>query len=192
MSAVTLAGAALAAGGAASAQPAPQGSRPAAEMTREQVQARAAEAFARLDLNRDGKLDQGDRQARQKAVFDRVDADHNGAITQAEFSAVREQRREAAGDRQAQSAGQRRDDGVQARGQRGPGGPGPMARGPRNQGVPGARADGNNDGTVTPTEFAAAALERFERADANKDGKVTRAERRTRQMRGAGPARNAG
>jgi Ca2+-binding EF-hand superfamily protein len=178
---VALTGAALTAASAVFAQNAPAPAAPArgaAEMTRDQAQARAAEAFGRLDRNRDGKLDLADREVaqaeRQKAAFDRADADHNGAISYAEFTASRDQRGERAGGRR----GDRR---------------GPMARG-RGNGARLTQADTNKDGAVTREEFAAQMLQRFDRADSNKDGKVTRDERRDafRGMRGPGRAPAAG
>jgi hypothetical protein len=155
---LTLAGAALAAAGVAAAQPA----EPAGvsnEIVREQVQTRAGQAFDRLDRNRDGRLDQGDRQARQQAMFERLDADHNGAISPAEFAAVRE--------RLTERRGQLRDRFERPGGRRGPG---PMAGAPRGGAGLGAQADANRDGTLTRDEVAAAALARFDRGDANHAG----------------------
>ena len=63
-----------------------------ADMTRAQAQTMAAEHFAKMDANGDGKLDQSDRAARQAKMFDRIDADHNGAISRDEFAAMHGQR----------------------------------------------------------------------------------------------------
>ena len=169
---LSLAGlAAFGVAGAAYAQADNAGAPARAPLTRAQVQERTAERFGRMDANDDGVLNQADREARQKAMFDRIDADHNGAISFAEFSAQRENRAEARGERREQRADRR-----------GPGGPGP--RGMRG-GPEGPRAaDADKDGTVTQAEFTGAALARFDRADANKDGTITREERRG--MRGEG------
>ncbi|MEO6152399.1 MAG: EF-hand domain-containing protein [Croceibacterium sp.] len=178
---LTLASAALVGSAAAQAQPAtPAGVAP--EITRDQVQTRAAAAFDRLDRNRDGKLDPADRSAnraeRQKALFDRIDTDHNGSVTYAEFAAVRDQR---GGARQAGGAVLRR--GAMARG---PGGRMAMRRGGGQQ--IGAMADANKDGAITREEFAAAMLQRFDRVDTDHDGKVSPDERRggMRGLRGPG------
>lgn len=133
-------------------------------MTRAQVQERTAEAFARMDLNKDGVLSQADREAREKAMFERIDADHDGAVTFAEFNAQRDQRAD----------------------RRGPGGP----RAARGMGRGMARgADADRDGTVTQAEFSGAALARFDRADANKDGKISGDERRGMRHLERGPGR---
>ena len=65
-----------------------------ADMTRAQAQTMAAEHFAKMDANGDGKLDTADRAARQAKMFDRIDADHNGSISRDEFAAKRGERRE--------------------------------------------------------------------------------------------------
>lgn len=145
--ALGLALAATAVAGAAYAQHAGKG----ASVTRAEAQTRAEQQFARLDANRDGKLDQTDRTARRAAMFDRIDADHNGQISRAEFDA-----------HHAGGPGMHRAH----RGGRGMGaGAGPMA-------------EARKDGAVTQAEFTSAALQRFDRADANKDGTVTAEERR--------------
>lgn len=172
------AGALIGAGGVAHAQ-----AEEAPALTRAQVEQRSAEAFARIDANGDGVLNQADRaarrqerfarldadgsgevdnadrEARRKAAFARLDADGSGAISFEEFSAVRERR-----------------------------GPGPVARF-------GARAaDTDRDGTVTQAEFASAMLARFDRLDANKDGTIGADERRAprRMMRRERRQRDAG
>ena len=117
-------------------------------------EARRQERFARLDADRDGELGPADREARRKAAFDRLDADRSGGISFEEFTALREQRQEARGER------------------------------PGRRGRPGlARAaDTNRDGTVTQAEFASAALARFDRVDVNKDGTIGADERPARRM----------
>ena len=160
---------------------------PREPLTRSEVEQRSAEAFARMDANKDGKLDQADREARQqerlarrdansdgqvneadraarqKSMFDRVDADHNGSISFEEFAAVRDQRQDQ-------------------RAERGPRGDGPRfgRRGPDRGGMARA-ADTNRDGTITQAEFASAALARFDRVDVNKDGTISADERPARR-----------
>lgn len=129
--------------------------------TRAEMQAQAAQRFARLDANKDGKLDQADRAARRAAMFDRIDADHNGQISRAEFDAPRGPM--AAGEG-------RRGQGGRVMGMHHRGG----TMGGRMMG-PGADAD--KDGAITQAEFTAAAQQRFDRADTNHDGQVTREER---------------
>jgi hypothetical protein len=143
-----------------------------ADMTRAQVQANAAERFAKMDVNGDGKLDTADRAARQAKAFDRIDADNNGAISRDEFAARR-------GERAARQ-------GVQA-GRHGMGGadmPGHRMGGKRggHGGMRGGMgmakaADTNNDGAISQAEFTAGALKRFDGADADRNGTVTQAER---------------
>lgn len=163
-------------------------------ITRAEAQARATELFAKLDVNKDGKLDKADRelmhQQRREKMFAKLDTNGDGSISKAEFMA---------------------DRGPEGRG---PGGPGPdgmdgppppppggehdgmrpgmhggkMGRGghhggpgrfggPRGGMMMEKQADTNNDGAVTQAEFVAAALKRFDAQDTNHDGKVTTEER---------------
>jgi hypothetical protein len=50
-----------------------------------QAKERADKMFARLDTNKDGKLDDADAKMMADARFDRVDANHDGYITKDEF-----------------------------------------------------------------------------------------------------------
>lgn len=199
--------AALAFAGAAcaQAQAAPAGSerdrREARTETRAEAQARAEAMFARLDVNKDGKLDRADREARRQerrsALFDRLDADKDGAISKAEFMADRgpggdrggahpegDMPRppggpEASGDRPA-------PDHAERRGRHG------GLHGDMKRRMPGfGRGDGDRDGSVARSEFVAAALQRFDAIDTDKDGKVTPEERRAAhdRMRAAWQAR---
>ena len=155
-----LAGAAvLAASGAALAQ-----DRPArhVEMTRAAAQEHAATAFARMDANSDGKIDDADRDARQKVRFDRIDADDNGALSYEEFAAQHEKRAGRGDGPEGHRMGMRGMRGGAMRGLRG-------------------NADANSDGTLTQAEFTAAALARFDAADADKNGTVTAAERKAQR-----------
>jgi hypothetical protein len=133
-----------------------------AAMTRAQAQTKSTEMFAHMDVNKDGKLDTADRDARMGEKFDTMDADKNGQLSRAEFMAAHQDRM---GDGNATS---------------GHGGRHGMHHGHGGMmKMMAMKADSNNDGAVSQAEFAAAAMQRFERADTNKDGQVTREERRT-------------
>lgn len=151
---------------------------PRGNTTRAEAQAHALEMFAKMDANKDGKLDHVDRAAHQGEMFDHLDANKDGSISREEFLAAHS---------------------------RGPGGPGeggprgdrggPGEGGPRmaHRGGPGGgmgmmmlrMADANKDGAVTQAEFTGAFLAHFDKADANKDGTLTPDERRAahEQMR---------
>lgn len=136
-------------------------------MTRSAVQEHSAAMFARMDVNKDGKLDKADREARQKMRFDRLDTDKSGQLSLGEFTA-RPQRPEGAKPEARQG-----DEGKQGRrhhwGKRGHG---------RHGGMMMMRmADTDKDGAISQAEFTAAALQRFDSMDANKDGQVTKEER---------------
>lgn len=134
---------------------------------RSDVQARTAAMFARMDANKDGKLDKADREARRAAMFDRLDSDKNGQISRAEFSA-RPQRPDGAAKGPDGEPGKHRGWGKRGGGHRG---------GHHGGMMMGRFADANKDGAVTQAEFTAAALKRFDAMDANKDGKATTDER---------------
>jgi hypothetical protein len=133
------------------------------DMTRAQVQAMAAEHFARMDANGDGVLNQADRQARRAQMFDRIDADNNGAISRDEFAAMHRGHRDGAED------GDRRGKRGHRKG----------IRGHRGGGMHMLRmADANDDGAVSQAEFTAGAMKMFDAADADNNGTVTDAERK--------------
>ena len=161
-----------------------------ATQTRAEVQTKAAEMFAKLDANKDGKLDAADRAAkraeRQAKMFARLDADGNGSISKAEWDqqgADRAAKRAAAGE-----AGQGKRHAMRGHhGKRG------GHHGMRMMG----KADTDGDKAISQAEFQTAALARFDAADANKDGQVTAEERKAqrgawRAKRGAAPAAPAG
>lgn len=157
---LALSGAVLALSGAALAQNA---AAPAAEkaakpdLTRAEAQAKAEAAFARLDANRDGTLNEADRAARRAQMFDRIDTNRDGSISRAEFDAMH-----AGHGEHGKSHGERM-------GRKGPGGGHHAMMG---------GAMGMRDLPATREAFVARALERFDRADANRDGTLTQAERK--------------
>lgn len=162
------------AGIAIAQQNSPAAERHRGPVTRAEVQARAAEMFARLDVNHDGKLDQTDRQARREARveqrFERLDANKDGHIDKAEFTAA------------FQPHGGR-GDGMDGRGWGG---------GMRHMGAMRRMAglDANGDRAITRDEFIGGALKRFDAADANHDGTLTPEERRAaKQLRMGAMAR---
>ncbi len=166
--------AALGCAGVALAQ-APKAGGPGADRTTTRAEAleRANSMFERADVNKDGKLDTADREARRTAAFDRIDANKDGMVSRAEFTAMR--------------PGMGRHGGGQGSGQGEMRGPGGEHQGMRGHGMRGGHgrggmmmmrmADANNDGAVSKAEFTAAAATRFDRADSNRDGQITPAER---------------
>ena len=195
---IAAAGLAVVLAGAAQAQPA-QGRRGAdadgdRRISLAEMQARHAERFARLDLNRDGLLTQAEakqgrvqikaqrqqvraqrqqaRGERREQMFARRDADRDGFLAPAELGRRGDQRlarldadRDGRLSRAELQAPRQRAD----RGQRpGRGQGGGMF----------ARLDVNRDGALSRAEFDARLRVRFERLDADRDGFVTREERR--------------
>lgn len=169
---------------------APGGGRPNPDansdgvVTRAEVEADVAQRFAKLDANKDGKVDESDRAAHRKAkadeMFAAADTDRNGSISRAEFDAAGEARIAKRAERRAAMADRRGEGGHGHQGKRGKRGHG---GGDRLL----ARVDTNGDRAVTPVEMRTAALARFDRIDANKDGQVTAEERAAmRGKRGEG------
>jgi len=185
---------AVALGGAAAAQDRPAGRADQngdRRISLSEMQASAAQRFARLDVNRDGGLTREERRAgrqvtraaraerragRQTAVFARRDADGNGVLSQAEaprrlqthfahFDANRDGGLSAAelqAGRQAMAAQRRADRPARAQAR-------PEGR---------VRADANGDRVISLAEMQARVTARFARLDGNRDGFVTRDERR--------------
>jgi hypothetical protein len=182
--ALGLSAATLAIGGVAYAQ-APTG-KPGMDansdgtITRAEAQSSAAAMFARMDVNKDGKIDKTDREARRTEMrgkmFDRLDADNNGSISKTEFMADR------GGDGDACRGMHKM--GKDGDGKRGPGMAG-AGKGMRHAGkghhggmmMMAKMADTDNDGAISQAEFTAAAMKHFDMMDANKDGQVTKEER---------------
>lgn len=144
-------------------------------VTRAEAQAAATAMFAKMDVNKDGKLDKADReqsrQQMQERRFAKLDANGDGSISKAEFTA----------DRGPQG-------GPEGKGPPPPGGEGPGKDGRGMRGHHGGRghgphggmmdADANKDGAISQAEFMAAAMKRFNAEDTNHDGKVTKEERK--------------
>lgn len=154
--------AALALSGAAGAQPRADTNGDGA-LSRAEFSARLDQRFARLDVNRDGRLTREDRQARRAADpqraerraarLGRFDTNRDGQLSPAE-------RQVAKAQRQAERAG-------------------------RHGGHTGPRRDANGDRAVTRAEFQAWGLQRFAALDTNRDGQLTKVERQAgRALRG--------
>lgn len=149
-------------------------------VTRAEAQTHAATMFTKMDVNKDGKLDAGDREARQMARFDSADANKDGSVSRDEFAAARK----AAGERRAEWK-------AKAKGERGAGehgkrmgrhGPG-MRGGMKGGMMMLAMADTNKDKAVSKDEFLVAHAKHFDTADANKDGSLTPDERKAAQAK---------
>jgi hypothetical protein len=167
-------------------------------VTRTEAQAHATQMFAKLDANKDGKIDAADRAAqhaeRQAKMFASIDTDGNGSISKAEWEkhgADRAAKRGERGDKRA-------DAGAPGEGKRhGMRGPGKRGGHHGMHGGMMGKADANGDKAITQAEFQTAALARFDASDANKDGQVTAEERQAqrgewRAKRGAAPTAPAG
>jgi hypothetical protein len=164
-----------------------------AVQTRADAQARATQMFAKMDANKDGKLDATDRAAqraeRQAKRFASLDADGNGSISKAEWDkhgADRAAKRAERGEKRAEAG--EAGEGKRHHGMRG----GHGKRG-GHHGMMMGKADTDGDKAISQAEFQTAALARFDAADANKDGQVTAEERQAqrgawRAKRGAAPA----
>lgn len=176
-------------------------------VTRAEAQAKAVQMFAKMDANKDGKIDATDRAAKraemQAAMFAKLDANKDGSVSKAEWD-------QNSADRQAKRAEKRaawaekRADGAAAGepGKRGGhgmrGGHGGKRGGHHGMGGGmGMKADTDGDKAISQAEFQTAALARFDASDANKDGQVTAEERKAqrgawRAKRAAPPAAPAG
>ncbi|MBJ7438824.1 MAG: hypothetical protein JHD35_07340 [Sphingopyxis sp.] len=151
-------------------------------VSRAEVQTHTAQMFAKLDANKDGKIDPADRAAqhaeRQAKMFAAIDADGNGSISKAEWDkhgTDRAAKRAERGDKRADAgqAGEGKRHGMRGHGKRG-----------GHHGMRGgimAKADTNGDKAISQAEFQTAALARFDSADANKDGQVTAEERKAQR-----------
>jgi Ca2+-binding EF-hand superfamily protein len=168
-------------------------------LTRAEAEAHAKAMFVKLDVNKDGKLDQADRAARhaekRAQMFDRLDVNKDGSISKAEWDqadAARQAKRAEWKAKRGERAGAP-GNGAERHAMRGH--HGGKRGGHGGHGGPGGwmKADANGDKAISQAEFVAGALARFDRMDANKDGKVTAEERQAmrqtmRDKRGAPPA----
>ena len=163
-------------------------------LTRAEAQARATQMFARMDANKDGKLDAADRTAKraemQAKMFERIDADKDGNISRAEWDqhgADRAAKRAERGEKRAESGEGRKGKRHAMRGHHG-------KRGGHHAMM--GKADTDGDKAISQAEFQTAALARFDAADANKDGQVTADERAAQRSawraKRAAPAAPAG
>lgn len=160
-------------------------------LTRAEVEADVARRFAKLDANKDGKVDEADRAAhradRQNAMFAALDTNKDGSVSRAEYDAAAAARDAKRAERRADWAERReagKHGGEAMRGQHG-----------RRRHGGGDRllsmVDANGDKAITLEEMRTAALARFDRIDANKDGQVT-AEERTAMHGQRGMGRRGG
>jgi Ca2+-binding EF-hand superfamily protein len=147
-----------------------------ATVTWADAKAKADVMWTKLDVNKDGVLNEADREAKMGEMFDKIDANHDGSISRTEFMEHHKTMMEG---------GRKGRDG--ANGEMPP--PHGMGMGMGMMGPGGHRlhemaekADTNHDGTITRAEFDAAAKARFDAADTNHDGKLTAAERRAAWM----------
>lgn len=141
------------------AKPGPDGSRGGLQtadadkdgrISRAEHASHASERFTRMDVNKDGFIDQADRQQRMQQRhaerFEELDGDHDGRITRAEFEAAHAKRMA----RNMASRAEREAAGKPVRPM-----PTDQARQKRHDAMF-ARLDGNKDGAVTRAEFDAA------------------------------------
>ena len=165
-------------------------------LTRAEAQANATQMFAKMDANKDGKIDAADRAVRQAEMqakrFAAFDANSDGSISKAEWDQHGADRAAKRGERKekrvaAGEAGEGKRDGMRGHhGKRG-------GHGMRGGHGGWMKADANGDKAISQAEFQTAALARFDASDANKDGQVTAEERQAqraawRAKRGAAPA----
>jgi Ca2+-binding EF-hand superfamily protein len=192
--------------------PAPIAQRPDLTPTRDQAVAKVREHFARMDINRDGFVNEaelqsvrgdrrgrrqmderggrrGDRMAmRQRMIrnpaqaFDRIDANHDGMISRDEFGRAHEIRAE------------RRVGRGDARGLAG--NRRALRQDRQRMGAGGGMmrlSDLDRDGRVSLQEATTSALQRFDRVDTNRAGRITPDERqRAREQRRALRGNRAG
>lgn len=146
------------------------------------AKAKADVMWTKLDVNKDGVLNEADREAKMAEMFDRIDTNHDGSISKTEFMEHHKAMMEGGWKR-----GKGRD-GVPGSMPPPPGAGMAMLMGPGASRLHemAEKADTNHDGTITRAEFDAAVKARFDAADTNHDGKLTPEERRAawKAMRG--------
>lgn len=143
-------------------------------ISRAEATAAAATNFQKMDVNKDGKIDSADRQARREQfkdrAFDRMDANDDGAVSKEEFGAPRADRADR-GERAGRGDGER---GPRMGGRRGGHRGGGFGGGFGGPGM--GAADSNGDKAISADEYRTAYLTLFDTMDSNKDGNVTKAE----------------
>jgi hypothetical protein len=152
--------------------------------TRAEAQARAGSLFDKMDLNRDGKLDQADRAVRTNQMFDRLDTNHDGMISRDEFAAAHDHMMGPGHDRPEHGIDQpgMPDHGMDHMGGEHHGGHHMGHWGYDHRELGGLvmlimqRADPGHTGTITRDAFVKGALSLFDQADTNHDGVLTPAE----------------
>ncbi len=202
---LALSAAALAMAGSACAQTGNAADGPGkAPQTRAEVEKHVDEMFARMDVNKDGKLDAKDREARDAERFNKIDKDGNGQISRQEFADARPGGPDGpdmrgpggpeghGGHRMGMAPGGPDGPPPPMDGKDGPGKGAPGKGGPGKgmKGHPGMAfggpgpmdpmaADANKDGAISKEEFRAAALARFDKIDTDRDGTISKAERKS-------------
>ncbi|MDP3550296.1 MAG: EF-hand domain-containing protein [Novosphingobium sp.] len=136
-----------------------------------EMKTKADAMWVKLDLNKDGKLDSGDRAAKMGVMFDKIDTDKNGSVSRAEFMAHHTAMKAPPA---GANAAEGKREGWKGRGKGRMGHHGMMGGAMQMAKM----ADTNKDGAVSRAEFDAGVKMHFDMADANKDGKITPDERR--------------
>ena len=148
--------------GVAAAQPAENRANPKADLTRTELVSKLDARFAKLDVDKDGKLTAADRKAaidaRIAERFKRMDADGNGSVTLAEMQAAHDKRF-------AERDGKEFKGGKRGHGHK------------HGFGLGHGKQDANGDGVITGEEIRASALAWFDKADTDRNGVLTAAER---------------
>lgn len=158
---------------------------PGVAMTRAQATAMANEMWTKMDVNKDGVINQADREARRTQKFDQMDTNKDGALSRDEFNAAHPAQGPNAG---AMHHGERGMTGDRTAGHMDHHMDGKMGDG-KMGGKMGGRmggmgmmmlhmADANKDGSVTRAEFDAAVKQHLDQVDTNKDGTISPAEHR--------------
>ncbi|WP_079639813.1 EF-hand domain-containing protein [Sphingopyxis flava] len=154
-------------------------------LTRAEAQTGAANMFAKMDINKDGKLDAADQAARQAAMqakrFAALDANSDGSISKTEWDQHNSRREAKRAERKEKRSAEASEAGEGKRGLRGLHGKRGGHHGMRGHQGMMMKADTNGDKAISQAEFEAAALARFDRLDTNKDGQVTAEERRAQR-----------
>ena len=165
------------------AAPAPHGMM-GGTITWAEAKAKADEMWTKLDVNKDGKLDQADRDAKMAQMFDEIDTNHDGSISRDEFMAHhRGMMGEPGKGDGPPSMGDMKHEGMDhSQMDHGRMGHEGMGHGMMGHGMMMGQmlrdADANKDGAISRAEYDAAVKAHFDKVDANHDGKITPEERR--------------